>query len=153
MNAHVLKFKNEKGEWVEIPYLVSDMYNMYVTYCREKGIEPVSQDDYYTSVGMLGTLVSQLADSTEAVQTLSEALNRGVLPTTLGGTGLEINDSLESYLKNDLLLVSGNTALEIAQAESNGVKDELLGKTYSGTKKPTERTDLDDSVEYYFQII
>lgn len=97
MNAHLLKFKNEKGEWVSIPCLVSDIYNMYVTYCKEKGITPVSQDDYYISVGMLGTLVSQLAGSTEAVQSLSKALNSGTLPTFLGGTGLIISPNEYVY--------------------------------------------------------
>jgi hypothetical protein len=94
----MLKYKNEKGEWVSIPCLVSDIYNAYVTYCKEKGVEPVTQDDYYISVGTLGTLVSQLASSSAAIQDLSAALNKGVLPATLGGTGVLISPNEYEYI-------------------------------------------------------
>lgn len=90
--GHILKFKNENGEWIDIPLLVINVYDAYVNYCTERNIKPVSQETYYTTLGELKTLTEQLGNSTEAIQTLAAALGeKKSLPLSLGGTGHSFN--------------------------------------------------------------
>jgi hypothetical protein len=87
LNGHTIKFKTPEGAWVDIPLAIIDVYNVYQQYCTEHNIEPVTVDTYYNTLGNLATYVEQLGNSTNAIESLKEALDSGTLSTTMGGTG------------------------------------------------------------------
>lgn len=97
MNGHLIKYKDDQGNWVSIPVAIIDVYDTYVARCIEKGITPVSQEDYYITLGNLGTLVQQLAGGSDAVQALAKALGSGALPPSMGGTGLSLSTAEYMY--------------------------------------------------------
>lgn len=96
--GHILKFKDEQGNWVSIPILVSGIYSAYVKYCTDNNITPVSQDVYYQTIGSLQTLVNQLAGGADAANAIVSALGSGALPTAMGGLGVTISNSAETYV-------------------------------------------------------
>lgn len=96
--GHIIKYKDANGNWISIPVLTSDIYNAYVQYCKDNGIDPVTQDVYYQTLGSLQTLVSQLAGSGDAMAAIATALGAGALPTSMGGLGVTISDSPVVYV-------------------------------------------------------
>lgn len=96
--GHLLKFKDENGNWISIPITTSDIYNMYVQYCEEHSVEPVTQEVYYQTLGSLQDLVSQLAGSADAMSAMANALGSGALPTAMGGLGITISDAEVTYV-------------------------------------------------------
>jgi hypothetical protein len=88
--GHLIKYKDTNGNWIEIPVAVGTAYTMYKSYCQEHGIESVSEETYYATLGNLQLLVNQLAGSSDALQSMSAALRSGALPTNMGATGVAI---------------------------------------------------------------
>ena len=97
VNGHLLKYKDEQGNWISLPVAIIDVYDTYVAHCVEKGITPVSQEDYYITLGNLSTLVQQLAGGSDAIQALAKALGNGALPPSMGGTGLSLSTAEYIY--------------------------------------------------------
>ena len=98
INGHIIKYKTESGEWIPIPIFYSDIYTAYCEYCKANEIAPVSQQVYFDTLGNLSTLVKQLTGNADAFKTLAGALNSGTLPTHMGGLGVSISHSPESYI-------------------------------------------------------
>ena len=97
--GHILKYKKESGEWVDIPIAIVDVYDRYVAYCAENNIEPVSETDYCKALSDIDTKLANIEsvlgtlDNIEALQGLITALQGGILPTTKGGTGVNYASS------------------------------------------------------------
>ena len=79
------------------------LYNAYVAYCNSQDpqLTPVSENTYYATLGSLKNLVESFQSSTGNVAALASALEDGVLPTALGGTGQAFSTTtdLEDYIK------------------------------------------------------
>lgn len=157
IQGHLLKYKTETGEWVPIPILLATMYQMYVMYCTEHNITAVPETTYYETIGNLNSLVERLENSAGNINTLAEALDGGVLPLALGGTGIEItHGSLADYLfaaelNGGLnLATKGYAAAEAADVEHRLDTSKLDKATIAyGTEHPDDRTDLDDATIYF----
>jgi hypothetical protein len=95
MQGHIFKIKVNE-EWVPIPVLYTDIYNAYVAYCRANDISnPVSEDVYYATIGELGNIKNELdvlLGDTSKLTELSNKLEEGVLPLSMGGTGEDLSD-------------------------------------------------------------
>lgn len=101
IKGHTVKYK-VGNEWVDIPAAIINVYNIYVAYCEQNGIEPVSESEYYLTLGNVKQYAEQLAGSTENINALATALGEeGALPVTLGGTGH--NHANETALFNWLI--------------------------------------------------
>ena len=106
LKGHILKFKDEQGQWVDIPILVVDVYDTYVAYCKENNVTPVSATTYYGTLGKLDDYVSQLTANANNIAALTAAINSiangevSVVHTDRGGTGrsFEDTDALITYI-------------------------------------------------------
>lgn len=153
--GHLLKFKNEQGEWVPLPLAIVNVYDTYVAYCNERQITPVSEAEYYVTLGNLKTYVDQLAGSADNIDTLTAALSEGALPLSLGGTGKTFATELAfiQYIFNSL---ADNYSVLTASEFNNAIdliNDNLqhkfnADKISSGTRTPDE---VGFPGEYYFQ--
>lgn len=165
MQGHLLKYKNEKGEWVTLPISIVDVYTTYKTYCDQEGITPVSEDEYYRVLGNLATITSDFGELINRLETQPDNVirfvdyiveNGGTLPTKYGGTGKEF-DSIEALLnylsvnlsKADFTDEQRDTITNIS---SSIIEDALKNKldTLSitcGTSAPSAAT----PGSYYFQ--
>lgn len=160
IQGHTIKYKTESGEWVSIPLAVVDVYNLYVQYCVENSIEPVSRADYYGTIGNLKEYADALkldADATTALQTIAEQLKDGLLPVGNGGTGKSFNNEAAfiSYLTEQLVaagLATEDEANKYAdEAASTAAQDKLdSSKIAYGTADPTVNSPGSDVI-YYFQ--
>jgi hypothetical protein len=160
MNGHLLKYKDSNGNWVSIPVLIQDMYNAYVTYCENKGISNIAtEEEYYRSVGDLSTLVKQFGENSEALSSLSHALEKGVLPMTMGGTGAAVSEKYKTF-KEYLVDSEKSGGLDLVprsevqplqeniEKACNAYADELWkSKIASGTEEPKD----DLVADFYFQ--
>ena len=78
--AHVIKYRNEKGDWVSIPVIYQTAYRAYVDFCKAKGIEPAGIDGFYGAI--------QLLTNTPFLENLIAASGGDApLPIACGGTG------------------------------------------------------------------
>ena len=102
IQGHLLKFKNANGEWVALPIAIVNVYDIYVAYCQTKGVQPVTEQTYYDTLGNLQSLVNTITDSTDSINRLTEALDEGMLPVNLGGTGCNTEESMFTYMYNGL---------------------------------------------------
>lgn len=163
MQGHLLKYKKADGTWVSIPVLYQSMYQAYVDYCNANGIEDVAKEDtYYATVGTLKTLVDQLKGSTGSLTHLINILQAsgGVVPVTMGGTGLSLTAfaTLADYLKT--AEQSGGagfvTTEDVAniKTEYNMAINAAFNKFVIDDCEPKDSAVLQDNKEalYYFQI-
>lgn len=147
---YTLKFKDAAGNWIELPMLYSDIYDMYVKYCEENDVDAVSMDTYYATLGQLQALVTDFGTSTEAVRDLIDALEGGNLPLSKGGLGAKINSAAApGEYANFNAYVYGNTDLD---AKHRTLQRDIDQKLYSsainyGAAAPTSNT----PGTYYFQ--
>lgn len=121
IKGHVIKYK-VGDEWVDIPVAVINVYNTYVAYCEHNGIEPVSESEYYITLGNVKQYAEQLANSTDAIAALTNALGEEeVLPVTLGGTGRRFTNESEllNFFKNELHLAGLPTNEDLEQVDTN----------------------------------
>ena len=160
MEGHLLKYKNDKGEWVALPFAVINVYDIYCAYCSKQNITPVKESTYFETLGNLESLVSTLQDEAGTIGSLIEALGGGYLPLSKGGLNQSFDNETElgTYLKNLLTKYSAlgendhlATVLDLEDlneslTQSIEVKlDE--SKISMGPDKPGETTTGD----YYFQ--
>ena len=161
--GHVLHYKVIKSdgtfEWVPIPAVVNadTVYDFYKQYCTKNNITPVTEDVYYQALAMLPTIqetAEALGQSIQAIEDLTTALSGGVLPLSLGGTGVSIGDvgSLYStmcdFILYNLGFGTGGTTHTLPQmfetlSESvTNLSNDKLDKTSisSGTAAPTSST-------------
>ena len=152
MEGHLLKYKNDEGEWIALPFAVINVYDIYCARCREQNITPVNEHTYFETLGNLESLVSTLQDETGTIASLVTALGGGYLPLSKGGLGQSFNDetALTVYLKgllDDYLATVQN--LEVLQNNLNqSIASKLdASKISMGPDAPDEETTGD----YYFQ--
>ena len=153
--GHLLHYKNEKGEWVALPYAIINVYDTYVAYCHEQGIEPVSASEYYVTLGNLKTYVDQLAGSSENIAALTEALKGGTLPVSLGGTGQGFSNAAEliGYIYDQLRenhdVVINDELKEVEDTMLVALNGKVNRAAFSsGTADPDATT----QGEFYFQF-
>ena len=153
--GHLLKFKNEQGEWVPLPLAIVNVYDTYVAYCNERQITPVSETEYYVTLGNLKTYVDQLAGSADNIATLTAALSEGTLPLSLGGTGKTFATELAfiQYIFNSLadnysVLTESEFNNAIAPITEDIRRKFNADNISSGTLPPDE---AGFPGEYYFQ--
>lgn len=160
MQGHILKYKDKDGNWINIPFTASDIYTLYCLYCKEHGVEPVSQADYYISVGALSTLVAQLGSNATHLQDIAKSLENGALPVALGGTGLVLSDHaniLEYLLDPDRgpgIATESYVADKIVDYNESTGKFKLDVKDIVADTRHPEETQWRDEErpKYYFQI-
>lgn len=153
LQGHLIKYK-VGDEWVEIPLAIVNVYDTYVAYCEQNAIEPVSESEYYVTLGNVKQYAEQLAGSTESIAALTSALGEeGVLPVTFGGTGHSFTNEykLLDWFKNELHLAGlpTNEDLENTEQSLQTKIDAKLDKTVItyGTEEPNEST----AGSFYFQ--
>lgn len=100
--AHVIKYRNEKGDWVSIPVIYQTAYRAYVDFCKAKGIEPSGIDGFYGAI--------QLLTNTPFLDNLIQASGGNApLPLECGGTGGDNNAAarynLDVYSKEETQLM------------------------------------------------
>lgn len=120
IQGHLLKFKNADGKWVALPIAIVNVYDIYVAYCQTKGVQPVSEQTYYDTLGNLQSLVNTITNSTDSINRLTEALDGGSLSVQLGGTGCDSEESMFTYMY-DGLKVKGFAEQSAIDALSNEV--------------------------------
>ena len=106
LQGHILKIK-VGDEWAAIPVSVINVYNVYVAYCIENNITPVSENTYYKILGNLESYVQQLTglnSLANSITELTKALSDGNLPVDKGGTGVSFKNEAElvQWLKTKL---------------------------------------------------
>lgn len=144
IQGHVIKYK-VGNEWIEIPMTVISAYNMYVAYCEEHDIEPVSETTYYKTLGNLENYITQLTglnDLAASITELTAALNAGALPVNKGGTGHAfVNEkALIQYFKEQLSQ-AGLITNEVLEESKQNLQKTLATKLNSseisfGTTEP-----------------
>lgn len=165
--AHIIKYKTEDGTWVTIPIVVNDIYTAYKTYCQNNNIEPVDQNTYFQTIGSLKELVEQLADNSENIQSVANALAGGVLPLTKGGLGINIGAGQKYTTLRDALTDREANGYGVGLATFDdlmSVRDDIYAKYDAGLNTKTNKTafasgtvdpdkaDLSSDVMFYFQV-
>lgn len=160
MEGHLLKYKNDEGEWIALPFAVINVYDIYCARCGEQNITPVDEHTYFETLGNLESLVNALNKEAGNIDALAAALNDGVLPLHMGGLNQSFvsEAALGTYLKslltgksnlgvNDHLATSqdlGNLNNALTQLSSDKLD---ASKISMGPDAPDEETTGD----YYFQ--
>ena len=168
ITTHLLRYKNENDEWVDIPVIVSTMYNSYVVYCKEHDIPAVDETTYYETIGNLAAYVEALNDKAGNIDALVSALETGSLPLTQGGTGQSFANAYQliAYLWRGLtgdpgwnaqhllvknMLVTQEGLDNVVNTLTTDLSTKLnINNIASGTKTPDE-AGLATTVQYYFQ--
>ena len=165
MQGHLLKYKNEKGEWITLPISIVDVYTTYKTYCKQEGIDPVSEKEYYRVLGNLSTITASFQSLITTLESKPENIQRflnyiasgnGTLPAQYGGTGRAfasteaLLDDLREKLSNAGFTDKQKT--DIINISSAIIEDALKDKLDSaqiscGTSMPNAAT----TGTYYFQ--
>ena len=165
MQGHLLKYKNEKGEWVTLPVSIVDVYTTYKTYCKQEGIDAVSEKEYYCVLGNLSAITANFQELIDILEAKPENIQRflgyiasgsGTLPTQYGGTGRAFasTDALLDDLR-EKLSKAGFTDEQrnaITNISSSIIEDALKNKLDTlaitcGTSAPNAAT----QGSYYFQ--
>jgi glutaminase len=143
--GHIIKYK-AGDRWIEIPVAVISVYNMYVAYCEEHNIEPVSETAYYETLGNLENYITQLTglnDLAASITELTAALNAGALPVNKGGTGHDFVDekALIQYFKEQLSQ-AGLVTNEVLEESKQNLQRTIATKLNSneitfGTTEPS----------------
>jgi hypothetical protein len=168
MEGHLIHYKNEAGEWVPIPISIIDVYDMYVAYCTENGIDPVEKDTYYanlTNVDIALKNVESMLGNLRSIESLQEfiaALQGEVLPTSRGGTGKNfdseaafitfLNSALQdgSYTSEANTLASKEFVIHTVEDEINAIPEDK--RFASGNVDPSKNpSSVPADCTMYFQ--
>lgn len=160
VKGHILYYKTEEGNWIPIPVLVGDIYTAYVQYCEDNNIEAVDKHTYYSTVGSLQSLVTELSNSSENINALTKALEMGALPQTMGGLGVTIGAGAQYNTLADALVdeafgvcvVLKKDIADLDLSQNKVLRQQLSAKEdvsmfASGTTEPNSAL----NAKYYFQ--
>lgn len=171
LNAHLLHYKDKDNNWIAIPYGLLTMYDSYVKYCQDNNIVPVDQHTYYVAVGNLTTYTKKLnklvasLGNTDSLTAIANALQNGVVPTTMGGTGVSYSEAelIRYFYVNYVDMAKQNTASsssdELAtQLQVKSEVDKINNRIVPienaiavGTDDPNTTPPADVNCKYYFQ--
>ena len=147
-NAQTLYYRTKDGKWVAIPYSIINVYDAYMQYCLEHNLNAVDRETYYQTLGNLAQYVAEIQRLTGNLTNLEEltnSLENGVLPVTLGGTGQSFgtyDEMLAAFMAHSGVSGHIQTLARGIDTLSNTKAD--IHYFQSGTKAP------DDTTEGYF---
>lgn len=89
-DTYMLSYKNEKGEWVDIPVIYQTAYQAYVAHCVAEDKTPITIEQFYSVFNILANtgFIQQLVETLDGISTL---------PVNMGGTGAT---TVEEALQN-----------------------------------------------------
>lgn len=155
-NSYIFKYKLDDGTWVTIPVLAGDVYTAYTEYCSLNNIPSVNKNTYYKTLGDLQTLVDQLANNSDNMTAIAEALGGGVLPKEMGGLGVPIGTAFEyKTLQEALVALCGVALSENVDAKVQQINT-TVGQKLDASKIAVGSADPNEvpppaAAEFYFQ--